>query len=55
MNIQFVDFKKNDYYLVDGFGKEGSPSIVLLPFIKREKHHIYHAIKPAVLILPPKY
>ena len=43
-------FKKNDYICVDGFARENSPCLVLLPPVTRNNHP-YNGIKPSVLIL----
>ena len=43
-------YYKNDYYLLDGFAKEGYPCIVILPPPYRQGY-IYQGIKPAVLII----
>jgi len=51
-NRKFVykRFKKTDYICVDGFAKENSPCLVLLPAVLRNNHP-YNGIKPSVLIL----
>ena len=51
-NRKFIykKFKKNDYICVDGFAKENSPCLVLLPAVTRNNYP-YNGIKPSVLIL----
>ena len=48
-----MDYKKGECYCVDGFEKEGSPSLIVLPPVYRQGNYVYHGIKYAVLILPP--
>ena len=51
-NRKFIykKFKKNDFICVDGFAKENSPCLVLLPAVTRNNYP-YNGIKPSVLIL----
>lgn len=55
-NRKFVykRFKKNDFICVDGFAKESSPCLVLLPPVTRNNHP-YNGIKPSVLILQDEF
>ena len=46
----YVNFSKNDLICIDGFAKEDSCCIILIPFVMRN-NHAYNGIKPAVLIL----
>lgn len=46
----YVNFKKNEYYCIDGFVKDKAPSIIVIPAVMRA-NFIYNGIKPAVLIL----
>ncbi len=51
-NRKFIyrKFKKSDYICVDGFAKENSPCLVILPAVTRN-NFAYNVIKPSVLIL----
>ena len=55
-NRKFVykRFKKNDYICVDGFAKENSACLVLLPAVVRNNYP-YNGIKPSVLILQDEF
>jgi len=55
-NRKFVykRFKKNDFICVDGFAKENSPCLVLLPAVVRNNYP-YNGIKPSVLILQDEF
>ena len=48
--FEFWMFNKNDYYCIDGFPKEGYPSVVVLPPPYRAGY-VYQGIKPAVIVL----
>jgi hypothetical protein len=48
--FEFWMFNKNDYYCIDGFPKEGFPSVVVLPPPYRQGY-VYQGIKPAVIVL----
>ncbi|CAD8165273.1 unnamed protein product [Paramecium octaurelia] len=51
---EIVSYQKNEYYCVDGFGKEGAKSLVILPPIMR-KNQSFNGVKHAVLILPNNF
>ena len=48
--FEFWMYNKNDYYCIDGFPKEGYPSVVVLPPPYRSGY-VYQGIKPAVIVL----
>lgn len=48
--FEFWMYYKNDYYLLDGFAKEGYPCVVVLPPPYRAGY-VYQGIKPAVLVI----
>lgn len=52
--FMFKSFRKNDFNCIDGFAKDGSPAIVILPAVMRN-NHIYYGIKPSVLILSEQF
>lgn len=35
IELVFMQYKKNDYYCIDGFGKDGAESLIILPPVKR--------------------
>jgi len=49
-----VTFTKNEYYNIDGFGKEGMKCLVILPTIMR-KQQPFNGLKQSILILPPDF
>lgn len=48
--FDFWQFKKADYYCIDGFPTEGMPGVVVLPPPYRG-NYIYQGLKPAVIVL----
>jgi len=43
-------YSSKEHYCVDGFPKEGLPSLIVLPAPRRDGY-VYQAIKPTVLVL----
>lgn len=53
IKIEFIPFKKNEFYCVDGFGKDGANSLVIIPPVMRADQ-VYNGLKHAILILSPQ-
>ena len=50
----YRSFKKNEYICIDGFAKEGSPCLTIIPPVMRNNYS-YNGIKPSVLVLPENF
>jgi hypothetical protein len=50
--LMYHFFCKSDYVNIDGFAKEQSPCIVILPPPMLRSNNVYQGIKPAVYIIP---
>ena len=48
--FEFWQFKKSDYYCIDGFPTEGMPGVVIIPPPFRG-NYVYQGLKPAVIVL----
>ena len=50
----YKSFQKSDFVCIDGFAKEGSPAMVILPSVMRN-NQIYFGIKASVIILSEEF
>ena len=49
-NFIYKNFKKKEYYCLDGFPKENNPCIIVMQPPKRD-NYVFMGIKPSVLVL----
>ncbi|EAS03921.2 HMG box protein (macronuclear) [Tetrahymena thermophila SB210] len=48
--FEYIPYKKNNYYLIDGFVQQNAPALTVIPSVLRN-NQIYTGIKPSVILL----
>ncbi|KAL4442307.1 hypothetical protein ABPG74_005648 [Tetrahymena malaccensis] len=52
--FEYIPYKKNNYYLIDGFVQQNAPALTVIPSVLRN-NQIYTGIKPSVILLTEEF
>ncbi|KAL4479481.1 hypothetical protein ABPG72_011803 [Tetrahymena utriculariae] len=52
--FEYIPYKKNNYYLIDGFVQQNAPALTVVPSVLRN-NQVYTGIKPSVILLTEEF